>query len=771
MNFILKYLFFLTFLWTTYPAEVLAGSILDKYSFEVSKLSYTGKNSANSLINLWSINNIDNKWTIKSENQYKLVLVCKDLSITAIPSSVYYNPECKGNVELEASAWNEQDCSKGNLINWQMFFDESSDGTVDRLATSKIRKEWQNKWVKIEKYVDGNINPEWEDLQNQYSTVVLKELIYVTYIQPTLSISPEASDKTVKLPVFSLSPGSIRHNVVWTITDDCGNEEQCQSKVDVIDNISPLPDCSDITDAILDAASGKGVILARVSAEKSIDNCTNNDKLYFTFDEIYPVSNMLHYEHYFKAKSGQSEGVVATEEEYINGKAQKWIPELRSSSVIITDNNQKDIKINVWDEAWNTDYCTAELKVTDILDGVDIIGNISTEANKDVKNVTVVAKMHSPKPPIDRLTNDKGNYKFLFGFEEAEISASKEGDDNNGVSTLDLVMIQRHILGLEAIKSPYKIIAADATHDGRVSASDITEIRKLVLGIITKFRNNRSWRFVVKDSYMDKENPFPFIEKYMASVVKGSESGFVAVKIGDVNNTAQTDQFVDDVIIRSYDKVILSVEDIRMVAGEFVSIPVRAKNYNNVSGFQFTMNLKGASFMGIQSGAVVMNEDNIGNLENGFVTMSYAGIEGVTLDEGEILFTILIRADKSTQIQDVLSLGSDVTIAESYNGDLETGTISLEIRSAEKAGIILYPNEPNPFKNNTTVRFAMPEAEAVTLRVYDLTGKLLTARNISAVKGLNHEVFTKEQLGMSGVMFFTLESAGYTSTRKMISFD
>ncbi|MFN8338186.1 MAG: hypothetical protein U0T36_04135 [Saprospiraceae bacterium] len=41
-----------------------------------------------------------------------------------------------------------------------------------------------------------------------------------------------------------------------------------------------------------------------------------------------------------------------------------------------------------------------------------------------------------------------------------ELKASKGGDYLNGVSTLDLVMIQRHILGLQALDNNYKWIAS-----------------------------------------------------------------------------------------------------------------------------------------------------------------------------------------------------------------------------------------------------------------------------------------------------------------------
>ena len=61
----------------------------------------------------------------------------------------------------------------------------------------------------------------------------------------------------------------------------------------------------------------------------------------------------------------------------------------------------------------------------------------------------------------------------------------------NGVSTLDLVHIQRHILGIQSLNDPYNAIAADADNNGKISASDLTVIRKAILGISSSFQMDK----------------------------------------------------------------------------------------------------------------------------------------------------------------------------------------------------------------------------------------------------------------------------------------
>jgi hypothetical protein len=84
------------------------------------------------------------------------------------------------------------------------------------------------------------------------------------------------------------------------------------------------------------------------------------------------------------------------------------------------------------------------------------------------------------------------------------------------------------------------------------------------------------------------------------------------------------------------------------------------------------------------------------------------------------------------------------------------------------ASIELFQNEPNPFKATTNVTFFMPKADNATLTVYDVTGRVINVRNIYAVQGMNTEVYTREQLGTSGMLYYKLESGDFNATKKMI---
>ena len=117
-------------------------------------------------------------------------------------------------------------------------------------------------------------------------------------------------------------------------------------------------------------------------------------------------------------------------------------------------------------------------------------------------------------------------------------------DDNplNGVTTYDLVLISRHILGIEPLGSPYKMIAADADSSNSITIFDIVELRKLILGIYGSLPNNTSWRFVPRSFvFTNPDNPFQdtIPEKIGFTIPPPTnEVSFYGIKVGDVNGAA-----------------------------------------------------------------------------------------------------------------------------------------------------------------------------------------------------------------------------------------
>jgi hypothetical protein len=84
-------------------------------------------------------------------------------------------------------------------------------------------------------------------------------------------------------------------------------------------------------------------------------------------------------------------------------------------------------------------------------------------------------------------------------------------------------------------------------------------------------------------------------------------------------------------------------------------------------------------------------------------------------------------------------------------------------------GFVLKQNYPNPFNPSTTIRFAIPKASNVTIEVFDVTGRLVKtlANNELVTAGVKEISFDASNLS-SGIYFYTMKTAEFTETKKMM---
>ena len=80
----------------------------------------------------------------------------------------------------------------------------------------------------------------------------------------------------------------------------------------------------------------------------------------------------------------------------------------------------------------------------------------------------------------------------------------------------------------------------------------------------------------------------------------------------------------------------------------------------------------------------------------------------------------------------------------------------------------LFQNYPNPFNPVTTIKYQLPEAARVTVKVYDVIGREVAA----LVNELQNEGNYSTQLNASklssGIYFYTLRAGNFVSTKKMV---
>jgi flagellar hook assembly protein FlgD len=87
--------------------------------------------------------------------------------------------------------------------------------------------------------------------------------------------------------------------------------------------------------------------------------------------------------------------------------------------------------------------------------------------------------------------------------------------------------------------------------------------------------------------------------------------------------------------------------------------------------------------------------------------------------------------------------------------------------------VTLYQNHPNPFNPSTVIRFYLPEAQEVSLDVYDIAGELV----VKLAEGRREKGFhaltwngrnSSSAMCASGVYFSRLKAGKDTISRKMV---
>ncbi len=653
--------------------------------------------------------------------------------------------DCFRTVTLEASSTDDSDVScPATWFKWEVTVDWDSDGDLDDeyVYTTDI---------------DGDV------LRGQ-------DLEFLVW-------DPATENDITRLPkIFDGPMGS--HDVRYIVFDGCGNNDKEIRNIMIVDKKPPTPYCVSLSSAIME--NGSVELWARDFDIGSFDNCYAEEELLFTFTQEHPVLDKLDQEHYFK---GQGED--ATQDEYNEGDAQWWNPDQLSSARIFDCDDVAvspvNVEMTVWDPKLNFDWCEVELTLInnqsdecpEAQQRADISGHIETEEGQNISEVEVsIQNMKDANYRLSMMTSNNGNYAFASNpmYTDYEIRAFKDGEDDEGVSTLDIVLIQRHILGLDEFNNPYKVVASDVNADKRVSGSDLVVIRKLILGIYKEWPAVPVWRFVAKNDLLTVENALDDCEDYISiQDLNGNmfNQNFVGVKMGDVNGTARANSRNLNTVSRSTGTLTVGLQEQQVTEGQPVELTFNSNDFNKVFGYQFTLELNGLDIESVKAGDANMSEANIGILDGNTVTVSYSDMDG--LNSSDNLFTLTAIATQSGMISEMISLTSNVINSEGYVGEgLDIHTIDLTINGAEASDFRLDQNEPNPFDEVTIIGFNLPDSGIATLTIYDVAGRVVTSVQGAYAQGYNEIKLDKEDLNTTGVLYYTLKSGDFTATKKMI---
>lgn len=347
----------------------------------------------------------------------------------------------------------------------------------------------------------------------------------------------------------------------------------------------------------------------------------------------------------------------------------------------------------------------------------------------------------------------------------------------NGVTAADATAVQQHAANIVPITDLYKLVAADVNKSNSINTLDASIITQSLLNnpsALAQF--STSWRFVPTSHTMT--NPpwgFPEQRNYVAINSAQANQDFYGIKTGDV-----TTAYANPANFGAGEPLVLRIQDRTLQAGESFSVAFQAAQLNDLAAFQFGLTFDPAQlqFVAAEPGdpALAVSADHFGAYDAaaGELRAVWAQTTGRTVEEGTVVFLLQFKALQSgARLSEVLRLTDDVLPALAYNSKLEESAVELYTGQStgtnSLAAALHVQIRPNPFRETTTVLFALPAAAEVQLRVLDASGREVLRLNKSCMAGQNAETLHLEEYSGSGVLFCELKTPYGVVVEKLVA--
>ncbi|MCB9081466.1 MAG: hypothetical protein H6555_07130 [Lewinellaceae bacterium] len=498
--------------------------------------------------------------------------------------------------------------------------------------------------------------------------------------------------------------------ITYYVTDICGNTATCDVEYAIIENTPPDVECiGTITVPI--GNNGTVTVQATAFENGSTDNCTAPGNLQFRLGPRPTPGNAS--------------------------------PPNTTSLTFTCDNLGANLR-TFWviDEAGNFSACNVVINVTDAANncgfGVQLAGNIRMETGQGIPGVGVALS----DPGIDPVvTNAGGNYNFATIPVGGNVDVIPVRNDNYalGTSTMDLILLNMHILGTRLLDSPYKIIAADVDGNGRVSIRDLAQLQRLVLGQISVLPENASWRFIPADYvFPNPLDPFtpPFPESSTVSLLMNNLNvDFIGVKVGDLNNSAISGT---GTTLRSNPEARgLRLPDLQVAPGDVIRLPLTALGNKPWLGMQASIQVEEGAIQVRQIEPVLATGQWAQSARtDGGWDLSWFTAEPVWLTEETPFAVIELEVLRYGNLSDFLRFDRAPLRAESYipgsQGEPQPANLHLSWLAPAPAkplvsgGVLAHPN---PFRDEITFQVPRVADEQLLLQVWDTQGRLVLRRS------------------------------------------
>lgn len=329
----------------------------------------------------------------------------------------------------------------------------------------------------------------------------------------------------------------------------------------------------------------------------------------------------------------------------------------------------------------------------------------------------------------------------------------------DGVTTYDLTLIGRHLNGTQPFTSIYQYAAADANNNRRtevgsgISSPDVIDLRKLILGLISELpgvpmMNNPppTWWYFDENSTGSLPAD-PILDQFTLpnTFWQGSPSNtginFIAVKVGDLNNSHNT-----DTELRPAGVLPLRTEAlVRPSLDEYLSIPIRYEGDVSLSALQMGLRFDAVNweFIGVSASDVAQVSAecfNLNHVTDGEIKFAwFCSLPDDNARPGQTLFFLTLRAKKAVkgalsplQVDDSMMRSIAYTpegVMYNLNIQAEASRRTLDLPSAPNLQVVCAPN-PSSGAASLTINTANETSPTAMVWAYSAFGTRLLRREI-----------------------------------------
>jgi len=402
-----------------------------------------------------------------------------------------------------------------------------------------------------------------------------------------------------------------------------------------------------------------------------------------------------------------------------------------------------------------------------------IAGTTETPQGAMIQNVIINSNYQ-----LSTSTGESGNYVFTQNpmYRRYELSPYKNDGTLNGVSSLDLLILQEYLIGIRPLTDPYVLIAADVNNDGQVSSLDLVDLRKVLLGYESEFPSNDSWRFIIKDfEWQDIRNPFDFEEINVISSLDKDymDEDWLGVKIGDLSGDAVANAMNEVAKTRSQKALILNTKNRKLYTGDKYTLSFTTDQAEAMKAMQMVMISDGLRIKGVHSQLLSLSPEHIALTEEES-SLSLVWFDDQAIKSDKVLFEIEIEATKDGKLSEMLALDQEKLKALYYSSTLDEGDIVLNFTQEDLIEVQspmskMYQNQPNPFNGETLIQFELPKSGNVRFEFYSVDGRSLYVVEDEFGEGINALTIRPVVFdGYSGIVYYQMKFEKEQHTKTMV---